>query len=1241
MAKVRIKKLPEGYKIKGGKVTKTSSPVVSRTGDQSDFGLVTFTGNSNVDNSGPFATVNKTLSPEPRDRSNLEAERGETALTDLNNDGAFELYNIGGNRHSSGGTPLNLPPQSFIYSDTRSMKLNKNELLEMGIQSKKKITPAKVSKKYDLNDYIALLNDPNSDHITVDTAEYMLDKNKNKLSQLAFIQERKKEFDEGVPMAAYPYIKKKGADPIEFSQAVENISKEEAIAKSMMQMPASMQEKVMQLQQIFDQIDAIKDPNQADIDKANRQEIAPHQEQSPPQLNPIPVPPMEQQNLEMMARYGRELPQAGWGKGFMDKFQSGLSVVGMIPGVGNIADAANTAISGGRAAYAAYTGDDEAKKKHLGAMALNATAMIPGVGQMATAAKGVKGAKNIVKAVGDDAVKYTGEALKGSTQFAGKYGSKLKDVKNITQGGMDTVKGAGQIVNLSKKAASTVDATTAGVDAVAGTDISTNLVKGTKKGIGEGIQATADAVTGNNQPGAVTPPSQQMAQNTTTPTAPPPVTAAIPGMPGGVPGMPAVGPQAAPTATATAASSPTTTPAGPGASIAQAATPPATTTTPGATAAAQSATATATDTTPGATTAATAATEPSATDVTAGTDETTPEEPAVVDEPVEEEVTASAEPEEEYVPQSQRDEESKYGGDPFSELKSFVDGEELEMYQLAGETDEDELSDEDQEKQEEGVNVAPRKQGEFQYDEDAKWIRDMMRDLGYNIQDMNDLGSIQGIDQQSGIPDSEYFADEEATSKWMMSPEGQKWHYENNKQSFANMGIMNYEDYQDQYVSRGNDSTMVQDFQSQHAKGALNAWDSDAELREKMIAAYGDEETAKQAYMQSVTFGDHGKGNPFGKDNKHGVYTQGVSDFKKSPMEVVCIKCSEEGKQISQVFSKKDGCGPGWFTEGTALDCAPPVEEVRELDEPDEVQPVEESDPEFWLQDQLGLMNAIDNKFRIKKYYPWAPRVDKEQIDAVFQDPTREIAAIGEQAAIAAQTATAFSGPQRAAAVQAKAQGVAAQQIADTMARTQGANVQTANIVNSKNVELSQTADIVNKESLKKLYDDTILTEQNYDNALKEANAEITKQMQNMYTNRAYTHNLNQLYPEFNINPQTGGIAEFDPSYQGDLTRSTTAMDGTSSQGTSVDNYLAMYNIDKDKLTAEERLALYKSQGFDAPNQHQGAHHFDNRQAMLNMMNYPGGVKSQRGGENKRQRIANKGAELRKWFSPLRGKWVD
>lgn len=203
--------------------------------------------------------------------------------------------------------------------------------------------------------------------------------------------------------------------------------------------------------------------------------------------------------LNLFFRDGAELPQAGWGDSFLDWTQTGLSAVGMVPGIGNIADAVNTGISGGRAAYAAYQGDDEAKKKYLGDMALNATAMIPGVGQMATAGKAAKGFTNVAKAIGDDAVKMSAKALTGPTAMATKYANKAQDVANITKGGMDTVKGAGQAVNLTKKGATVVDATTSGIDAVAGTDLDTNLVSTTKKTIGEGIQTASDTLTGNNQ----------------------------------------------------------------------------------------------------------------------------------------------------------------------------------------------------------------------------------------------------------------------------------------------------------------------------------------------------------------------------------------------------------------------------------------------------------------------------------------------------------------------------------------------------------------------------------------------------------------------------------------------------------------------------------------------------------------------------------------------------------------------
>ena len=94
-----------------------------------------------------------------------------------------------------------------------------------------------------------------------------------------------------------------------------------------------------------------------------------------------------------------EAAKASPAKGLMDNLQDGLSMAGMIPVIGNIADGANTLISGGRAASAKYRGDDKAAAKHAKNMAINATAMIPGIGQAATTAKlAAKGTKAIAKA---------------------------------------------------------------------------------------------------------------------------------------------------------------------------------------------------------------------------------------------------------------------------------------------------------------------------------------------------------------------------------------------------------------------------------------------------------------------------------------------------------------------------------------------------------------------------------------------------------------------------------------------------------------------------------------------------------------------------------------------------------------------------------------------------------------------------------------------------------------------------
>ena len=157
----------------------------------------------------------KSLTAVPREMANLEAEGGETAITNLNNDGIPEHYIIKGPRHSSGGVPLKLKEDSFIFSDTRSMKIKDEKILKMfGMASKSGgYTPAEIAKKYDINKYKKILLDPESDKLQRSSAELMITNYNQKLAQLALLQESKKGFPQGIPDVAMPYITRMQIDP--------------------------------------------------------------------------------------------------------------------------------------------------------------------------------------------------------------------------------------------------------------------------------------------------------------------------------------------------------------------------------------------------------------------------------------------------------------------------------------------------------------------------------------------------------------------------------------------------------------------------------------------------------------------------------------------------------------------------------------------------------------------------------------------------------------------------------------------------------------------------------------------------------------------------------------------------------------------------------------------------------------------------------------------------------------------
>jgi len=209
MARVRISKTPKalsGLEIK-------MRPGLYGTNGNRQFTL------PNQVNSQRFSQqpvdVRDTLQPVAREGANLEAEKGETALVNI--DGIPAHFKIGGKRHHSGGTPLNLPDNSFIFSDTAKMKIKDPVILaQFGMVPKKSgYTPAEIAKKYDINTFRKILADPNSEDVERKTAEMMIANYNMKLAKLALVQESMKGFPQGIPAVAMPYVMANEINPEE------------------------------------------------------------------------------------------------------------------------------------------------------------------------------------------------------------------------------------------------------------------------------------------------------------------------------------------------------------------------------------------------------------------------------------------------------------------------------------------------------------------------------------------------------------------------------------------------------------------------------------------------------------------------------------------------------------------------------------------------------------------------------------------------------------------------------------------------------------------------------------------------------------------------------------------------------------------------------------------------------------------------------------------------------------------
>ena len=198
--KIRIKKLPK--KAYGGQQSAGALDVTPNS----------WGGMSMYDKASQGKEVKKSLTSVPRSKANLEAEGGETAFGPISGDTIPDHFNIEGPRHSNGGVPLSLPDDTFIFSDTKSMRIRDPKILKIFGKGKKKggYTPAELAKPYDINKYKAILADPDSDRMDRENAELMIKNYIMKLGALAIAQESKKGFPQGIPEMARPYMEANG-----------------------------------------------------------------------------------------------------------------------------------------------------------------------------------------------------------------------------------------------------------------------------------------------------------------------------------------------------------------------------------------------------------------------------------------------------------------------------------------------------------------------------------------------------------------------------------------------------------------------------------------------------------------------------------------------------------------------------------------------------------------------------------------------------------------------------------------------------------------------------------------------------------------------------------------------------------------------------------------------------------------------------------------------------------------------
>jgi hypothetical protein len=218
------------------------------------------------------------------------------------------------------------------------------------------------------------------------------------------------------------------------------------------------------------------------------------------------------------------------------------------------------------------------------------------------------------------------------------------------------------------------------------------------------------------------------------------------------------------------------------------------------------------------------------------------------------------------------------------------------------------------------------------------------------------------------------------------------------------------------------------------------------------------------------------------------------------------------------------------FTFNNKLALGEPVEDIT-IDEPIKPGEIPMSKPvppdQWWLQDIIKTAGAFGDMMRLKKYMPWQATPDVYLPTPTFYDPNRELAANAEMANIGTQGAAMFAGPQSFNARFSQIQSNAGRNAADIMSRYNNLNVGVANDFAMRNAAMMNQYAQNKATGATQLYDKTVIANQQFDNAKNLARQNLRQSYIDAITNKNYTANLNDLFPQYAINPAVGGRIGF------------------------------------------------------------------------------------------------------------------